>query len=382
MSPPSTRIRRAKPGATFLLVIAMAAALLGGRAVASGSEASEASPAGAAGAGNGTTQATLPCDIYAAGDTPCVAAHSTTRALYAAYDGPLYQVQRTTDNATLDIGVESPGGYAGAAAQDEFCAGVTCLISIIYDQSEQGNDLTQAPPGAFPGPAPGGYDNLADAAAAPVTVDGHDVYGVRVEPGTGYRDNETSGIAVGDEPEGMYAVLDGTHHNDGCCFDYGNAETNSLNNGNGHMEAIYFGNNTMWGWGEGDGPWVMADLENGLFSGVERGYNAGNPSIDHEFVTAIVKGEPNHFAIRAGDAQAGELSTNYDGPRPNAAGYDPMQKEGAIILGIGGDNSIWASGTFYEGVMTAGYPSDATEDAVQANITSVGYGHAPARSEP
>src|SRR5678816_396948 len=31
-----------------------------------------------------------PCDIYAAAGAPCVAAHSTTRALYAAYSGPLY----------------------------------------------------------------------------------------------------------------------------------------------------------------------------------------------------------------------------------------------------------------------------------------------------
>ena len=30
-----------------------------------------------------------PCDIYAAAGTPCVAAHSTTRALFAAYNGPL-----------------------------------------------------------------------------------------------------------------------------------------------------------------------------------------------------------------------------------------------------------------------------------------------------
>ncbi|MEV7027485.1 arabinofuranosidase catalytic domain-containing protein, partial [Kitasatospora sp. NPDC093558] len=28
-----------------------------------------------------------PCDVYAAGGTPCVAAHSTTRALYAGYAG-------------------------------------------------------------------------------------------------------------------------------------------------------------------------------------------------------------------------------------------------------------------------------------------------------
>jgi hypothetical protein len=50
-----------------------------------------------------------------------------------------------------------------------------------------------------------------------------------------------------------------------------------------------------------------------------------------------------------------------------------MKKEGAIILGIGGDNSIGAAGTFYEGVMTSGYPSDATENSVQANIVAAGY---------
>ncbi len=63
-----------------------------------------------------------PCDLYAAGGTPCVAAHSTTRALYAAYNGPLYQVRRTSDNATRDIGVLSAGGVANAATQDSFCA--------------------------------------------------------------------------------------------------------------------------------------------------------------------------------------------------------------------------------------------------------------------
>lgn len=50
-----------------------------------------------------------------------------------------------------------------------------------------------------------------------------------------------------------------------------------------------------------------------------------------------------------------------------------MSKEGAIILGIGGDNSNGAQGTFYEGVMTSGYPSDATENSVQANIVAAKY---------
>src|SRR5690349_17499143 len=282
---------------------------------------------------------TGPCDIYAAGGTPCVAAHSTTRALYGSYNGPLYQVRRSSDNTTRDIGLLSAGGYADAAAQDAFCANTTCLITVIYDQSGRNNRLTQAPPGGFQGPAAGGYDNLADAKAAPVTVAGHKAYGVYVAAGTGYRNNNTNGVATGDQPEGMYAIFDGTHYNGGCCFDYGNAETNSRDNGNGTMEAIYFGNIKVWGYGTGNGPWVMADLENGLFSGVNAGYNANDPSVSHRFLTALARGEPTHWSIRAGTAHSACPSTFYNGARPNVSGYNPMKKEGAIILGIGGDNS-------------------------------------------
>src|SRR3954462_6406676 len=79
-----------------------------------------------------------PCDIYGAAGDPCVAAHSTTRALYAAYRGPLYQVMRQSDGQLQNIGVAAPsasdaGGYANAAAQDRFCAGTTCWITRIYD---------------------------------------------------------------------------------------------------------------------------------------------------------------------------------------------------------------------------------------------------------
>src|SRR5512136_3090678 len=87
-----------------------------------------------------------PGDIYKAAGCPLVAAHSTTRALYASYNGPLYQVQRQSDGKTLDIGVvqpsaTDPGGYADAAAQDAFCANTLCFINVIYDQSGKGNHL-------------------------------------------------------------------------------------------------------------------------------------------------------------------------------------------------------------------------------------------------
>ncbi|KAJ7031986.1 alpha-L-arabinofuranosidase [Mycena alexandri] len=314
-----------------------------------------------------------PCDLYASGGTPCVAAHSTTRALFSAYTGSLYQVKRGSDGATTNIAPLSAGGVANAAAQDSFCASTTCLITTIFDQTGRSNHLTQAPPGGFNGPDTGGFDNLAAADGAPVTLNGQKAYGVFISPGTGYRNDKTNGIAVGDAAQGMYAVLDGTHFNNGCCFDYGNAETSAHDTGNGHMEAIYFGTETTWGTGSGSGPWIMADLENGLFSGGTTGLNSADPTQTSRFITAVVKGEPGMWAIRGANAASGALSTFYSGARPNVAGYNPMHKEGAIILGIGGDNSNSAQGTFYEGVMTSGYPTDATENSVQANVVAAKY---------
>jgi sRNA-binding protein len=325
-----------------------------------------------------------PCDIYAAAGTPCVAAHSTTRALYASYNGPLYQVRRLSDHAVKNIGVvrphalpfPDPGGYADAAAQDAFCANTTCAITKIYDQSPNHNDLTQAPRGAFSGPALGGFDNLPIADMAPITISGHKAYGVFIAPGMGLRNNHPTGTAIGDEPEGMYWVIDGHHFNDGCCFDYGNAEIDSRDDGNGTMETSYFGNATAWYHGNPPGPWIMTDQENNLVGCVNPGSTsklcADLPTITSRFTTAVAKGEPHHWASLGGDAQTGDLSTMFDGPRVDSS-YDPMQKQGAIVLGNGGDNSNSAQGTFYEGVMTAGYPSDATDQKVQANVVAAKY---------
>jgi hypothetical protein len=67
----------------------------------------------------------------------------------------------------------------------------------------------------------------------------------------------------------------------------------------------------------------------------------------------------------------------WDGALPN--GYNPMRKQGAIVLGSGGDcckpggGANLSAGTFYEGAIVSGFPSDATENAVQANIVAAGY---------
>ncbi|KAJ7635049.1 glycoside hydrolase family 54 protein [Roridomyces roridus] len=308
-----------------------------------------------------------PCDIYASGGTPCVAAHSTTRALFQTYSGPLYEVSRTSDGVTANISTISTGGVANAAAQDLFCDRTTCLIATIFDQTGRGNHLTPAL----------GAGSMAAADCAPVTLklnggDRQKAYGVFISPSSGYRNDATSGVAVGDAAEGIYAVLDGTHFNGACCFDYGNAETSAKDTGSGHMEALYFGLGTGFGTGNGSGPWLLADLESGLFTEADTGVNPANPTITDRFVTGVVKGQPgNSWAIRGGNAQSGSLSTFYSGVRPS--GYNPMSKEGAIILGVGGDNSHGAQGTFYEGAMTSGFPSDEIENMVQANVVAAGY---------
>ena len=326
-----------------------------------------------------------PCDIYRAGGTPCVAAHSTTRALYASYDGPLYQVRRLSDDATRNIGVLSRGGYADAAAQDRFCADTTCLITTLYDQSPEHNNLTQPPRGAFSGPALGGADNLPIADMAPITVAGHQAYGVFIEPGMGLRNNDTHGIAVDDQAEGMYWIVDGQHYNGGCCFDYGNTEIDSHDDGDGTMETSYFGNSPFWYHGTGLGPWVMTDQENNLVGCNNPGSTSklcsDLPSVSSRFVTAVAKGEPHHWATLDGDAQQGTLTTLFDGPRIGST-YDPMRKQGGIVLGNGGDNSNGSQGTFYEGVMTAGYPTTATDQQVQANVVAARYDVQPLSLAP
>lgn len=332
----------------------------------------------------GTAQATgigpggpLPCNSYGFAGTPCVAAYSTVRALSTAYNGPLYQVTRASDNGTLDIGL-LPGGIADAAAQDAFCVDTSCTITKIYDQSPQHNDLNIEGPGGFSGPGPNGSDLGAPADALPIQMHGQKVYGIKISPGMGYRDNETSGVAAHGQPESMYMVTSSNFVNTGCCFDFGNAETNGRDNGNGHMDAVYFGTRCgRYPPCYGQGPWVQADLENGLFkSDVGSSLNPSDTGFRDPFVTALLKNNgQDFFALKGGNAQRGQLITTYAGPLPTTIpGYSPMQQEGAIVLGTGGDNSNRDSGEFFEGVMTAGVPPDWADNAVQANIAAAGYG--------
>lgn len=352
----------------------------GGSSTAAGGNAGGSPGSGGAdGGAAGASGAMGPCDIYGAANTPCVAAHSTVRALYAAYSGKLYQVRRS-DNTTQDILTLAPGGIADSGPQDTFCAGSTCVITVVYDQSGKGNDLwyqgsTEVPASTSSSPANATNESL--------TVGGHKVYSLFIKPGNCYwHDGSKTGMATGAQPEGIYMVTSGTHSNGGCCFDYGNSETDRTGDGPAAMDAINFSSTAAWGTGAGSGPWVMANLEAGLFSegSPQYGKNQSDPTQTSAYVTAVLRNNgTTEFVLRGGDATSGSLSTYYQGSLP-ANGWSPMKKQGALILGCGGDcckpngGANQSDGTFYEGAIVFGYPTDATEDAVQVTVVAAGYG--------
>jgi hypothetical protein len=136
------------------------------------------------------------------------------------------------------------------------------------------------------------------------------------------------------------------------------------------MSALFLGDG-YWGKGVDPGPWFMGDFEGGVWAGGSGDSGAVNnnlPSSNQDFAFGILKNTPSNYAIRVGSARSGGLTTAYDGATPKQ-----LLLNGAIILGIGGDNSNHSWGTFYEGVTTAGRPEDATDDAVLANVQAAGY---------
>ena len=330
-----------------------------------------------------------PCDIFSANGTPCAAAYSTIRLLSEHYATPLYQVTNTSNNQTLNISAGTTG-FANSAAQDSFCVNATCTITKIYDQTGNGVDLTLATSNSNSDQYVPGGDSPSLATASPLLAGGHRVYGVYIAPGEGYRNdtNPTKTIPTGSSPQGVYMVansLTEVYHNGSqqCCFDFGNAETNDDNGGPGTMNAISLMCDTLSG-EQSCQPTVQADLEDGAYALVQ------NTSVS-QFVMAassnagVVSG---NLQTWWGDAaQSGSLTTGGPialsslspefGGNGQADQYAPMHQEGAVLLGIGGDNSIRAAGEFYEGVITQGAPSQTVWAKILSNAQGSDYQTTP-----
>ena len=167
-----------------------------------------------------------------------------------------------------------------------------------------------------------------------------------------------------------------------CCFDFGQGETNDSDDGNATMNAIYYGTDCWTGNCTGPGPWVGADIENGMYFS-----NTGNnpPAYPSENGTFLSAWEENNggtnMTLQYGNAQSGGLIQTYSGALPSG-GYNPMKIQSSIELGTGGDNTSLGYGEFYEAADVSGFPSQATQSAVQANIVAAGYSQTPPGEAP
>jgi len=394
-----------------------------------------ASTGGANGTGGNTSENIEgPCDIYADAGTPCAAAYSTIRRLKSDYTGPLYQVRvgSSADNigglrvtnrgsaewscngakvaytTTPEMGTlvdipQTADGFADASVQDEHCPAVgnTCTVATLYDQSGNGSDLPVAKGGLCNGGTYAALDNFETVmnGQAELTVGGHKVYSLFMQARTGYRiERVGTNMPIDDEPQGIYMLADGTRVGGHCCWDFGNVTTNPASYA--EMNTLFFGE-AFWGDGnntpEHGPPWFGADFEAGVWMGgsyvgdpgwgelnaspAQRPPNLNNPSMKNaKYALGFLKTNDdadNTYALRmANVATANSITEAYRGRYPKLSYNNPhgVDNRGAVVLGVGGDNSNNSYATFYEGAIVAGFPSDATELAVMQNIKAVGYG--------
>ena len=152
-----------------------AAADVGSSESAPDASSPESGPdAGADGSLGGTDSASSasyqgPCDVLTGG---CAEAYSVARSMRASYAGPLFQLGRISDNATLDVG-QTSAHAADMTTWSAFCGGAqsSCVVSKIYAQVHTGgvNDLVPSvfrAPGGGPNCSAGGF-----TCAARFTID-------------------------------------------------------------------------------------------------------------------------------------------------------------------------------------------------------------------
>jgi hypothetical protein len=361
----------------------------GGAAAGGAETGGESGIGGTMGGAGGSAPVDGPCDIFRAGGQPCAAAYSTVRRLSATYAGPLYQIRSDSSHENTGSGgqthdvAQTEDGFADAATVETVCANTICTVSLLYDQSGNGNHLPVAKAGIIAaGPHAGMDDFESSATKGALTVGGHAVFSLYMEPRQGYRlPGEGTGVPDREGAQGIYLLADGTRAATGCCWQFGNVgpirtftEPSSL------FFGVGSGNR-----GGGDGPWFMADFGSAILAGgTEPGDpgwgadvlsnptvpNPNNPSMASRFALGFFKTDQVDYALRMADVgTATQLTTAYRGGVPKRVFFG-----GSVVLGVSHENANDSWGTFYEGALVAGFPSDETEEAILQNIRAAGYG--------
>jgi len=286
----------------------------------------------------------------AAAGTPCVAATNLARLARATYTGNLFEIT-------------SSSGAVNVASISSLAVGATCTFTEFYDHMgspSTGNNLV-VDTAYRKSPAPCGWTTLPGGLTVPIA---------RIVPGEGYYQGTcceaagTVGMPQGNSSITMYMVIENNSEGggtDGCCSQYSDSESPTGDGANGSMFGPAWSLGGEGTFGTGTGPWCGVDLENGVYM-----YGA-TPTAKYLSILTKYNSATGILTIKCGDATEGGLTTLYSGPLP--AGYPGLSLEGGYSLGRGGDGSN-APVNFLEGAVVAAATTDATDDALEANIVS------------
>jgi len=323
------------------------------------------------------------CDILNTAGTPCGAAYSLTRRMFAAYTGNLFQVERASDNTTLNVGSSSATGQVNTAPIASFCSGTSCYFSEIYDQTANAANLTSSATTAsmalYQTSPYNGLPILQTTAPATTTAVNYSTPSATATT-TYYRNlSGSAGIPSGTPTNGISAYYVRTNYAlVGTEGDFGDMDSTVANSGVGHRFAIGYSSadgvatNTT-------GAYYCLDLENVASTAYSLNCGASGTAPTIDLATATSLPSPPTFtligkytynatlasssiAIEMADATQGGLSTLY-----SAAPAQAPNLGGGVSLGEGADGKI-AYTSFQEGAII---PSTITADAsLQANIAA------------
>ena len=316
------------------------------------------------------TPAQGPCDILAAASTPCVAAHSVTRRMLSTYAGPLFVANN--GSTTQNIGTLA-NGTVDTAALKVFCGGATCTMQAICDHITGYCDgthnsflqSTAASQGSIVFPLFSGGQSL------PMLIINNQLN----TAATQFYRNRTSTVNI---PTGTAAITEYMITGPNTVGNlyggtYGDTNSTVTDGGNGTMFALAFSTGVdSVTRGTGTGPWAGVDFENN-----DRAFGA---TTDYQYNHWLTKFTSSSgiccYTVKAGDATNGTLTTtNNNTNLPNTSAYctPPCQYtanwQGGLSLGEGADGTSTPT-TFLEGDVVAAATTDATDNAVQANVVA------------
>jgi hypothetical protein len=323
----------------------------------------------------------LPCDVAASYGYPCVTAFALYNLYTSSYKGPLFRVERTSDNTTMDIGLVN--GFWDSASYTNFCNGTTCYFVRVYDQIAAGGThldlINQVESSSWLGLQPP-IAGVLQVGSRSIPYFGYDVFNPAL---VGYLTaGKRAGLSsngqmpTGSQPITVFMVSGGSNTPNagtgtglgGCCYEFGEMENTVTDDGAGTMfspaldttgglTGVDTEDNIAWG-SSSSSPIItlMAETDGTSFLTLEEADNGGT------LTPLVTPSSRDPYCSGPITMKNAPLSCWQSGP---------FNLEGGLAAGINGDGTYYQSPSdaFIGGMVISGATSDAANTAIQNSIT-------------